>query len=532
MTSVQTPGTSAHPQQSPAVTSLRDELERRRSAGTRVPLETAVEWIVPLCVEVAEIHAQGYGLVLHPSNVERVGTGQFGLASDRVAEAPRSDRDRACLPPESVAGEMGDEKASVYALGAMLYEIVTGHVVGPNMKRPSEVVPSLGRNFEVLLGNALISDPLHRPADLNAFAQALYELAPSDAIAAPPSADRESVSMLALDVDVSLSMMPPAAAPHPLSSPQPRSGPMPIARPGAGGVNLGVVDARQAPRGDVATAQLATLKAKLESDPSPRYVVQKKGMDHGPFTAVELLQQIGSNSFTEADSLLDQRSGRLALIGEWEDFAPFAEQAKKHRDIKAEKAAIDHGVAQEKKQTRGKAFLGVAVVAVFLLGAGGWLLTQVGTRSDEVAIKEEAVSNIESDGEIEAKKRRAGGGGTGKRVVGSSGGIPILSGGMSCEAAQAAYVEEIKMSGSGQADITRGQYAGIMNNGAYLNRCGVPSNVGVSICAAVQNGRAVGVTVSTTPNHPSRSCISSQVRGMSFPSHPKLDVVRVNFAAQ
>jgi hypothetical protein len=103
---------------------------------------------------------------------------------------------------------------------------------------------------------------------------------------------------------------------------------------------------------------------------------------------------------------------------------------------------------------------------------------------------------------------------------------------MSCEAAQAAYVEEIKMSGKGQADITRGQYASIMNNGAYLNRCGVPSNVAVSICAAVQNGRAVGVTVSTKPNHPSRSCIARQVRGMSFPSHPKLDVVRVNFAAQ
>lgn len=466
--------------------------------------------------------------MLHPSNVEGNEHGRFSLAGDRVAVAPTNDRDRACLPPEATPGEMGDEKASVYSLGAILYELVTGQSVGPNMKRPSEVVPSLGRNFEVLLGNALISDPSHRPSDLNALAQALYELAPSDAIAPPPSADRASVSMLALDVDVSLSMLPPTPL-EPMVAPN--SGPMAVARAGAG-VNLGVIDARQPPRGDAATAQLASLKAKLESDPSPRYVVQKKGMDHGPFTAVELLQQIGVNAFTEADGLLDQRSGRLALIGDWEDFAPFAEQAKRHRDIKAEKAAIDQGVAEEKKQTRGKAFVGIAIVAVFLLGAGGWLLTQVGTRSDEVAIKEEAVSNIEADGEIEAKKRRLGGGTGQKRVVGSSGGIPILSGGMSCEAAQSAYVEEIKMSGKGQADITRGQYASIMNNGAYLNRCGVPSNVAVSICAAVQNGRAVGVTVSTTPNHASRSCISQQVRGMSFPSHPKLDVVRVSFAAQ
>jgi hypothetical protein len=295
---------------------------------------------------------------------------------------------------------------------------------------------------------------------------------------------------------------------------------------------LGVVEARSVPRGDSATTQLASLKAKLESDPTPRYVVIKKGMDHGPFNAVELLQQIGANTFVEEDLLLDQKSGRQSPISEWEDFAPFAEHAKRHRDIKAEKIAIDIGIQQEKKQTRGKAFIGVVIVGVFLAGFGVWLLTQVGTRSDEVAIKEEAVSNIEADGEIENKKQRAGAGGKGRRVVGTSGGIPILAGGMSCDAAQAAYVEEIKMSGSGQADITRGQYASIMNNGAYLNRCGVPSNVAVSICAAVQNGRAVGVTVTTTPTHGSRSCIASQVRGMSFPSHPKLDVVRVSFAAQ
>ena len=37
----------------------------------------------------------------------------------------------------------------------------------------------------------------------------------------------------------------------------------------------------------------------------------------------------------------------------------------------------------------------------------------------------------------------------------------MLAGGQSCEAAQAAYVEEIKMTG-GQADITRGQYGSIL----------------------------------------------------------------------
>ena len=39
------------------------------------------------------------------------------------------------------------------------------------------------------------------------------------------------------------------------------------------------------------TQRLADLKASLESDPRPRYVVIKDGMDHGPFSAVELLDR-------------------------------------------------------------------------------------------------------------------------------------------------------------------------------------------------------------------------------------------------
>jgi hypothetical protein len=118
-------------------------------------------------------------------------------------------------------------------------------------------------------------------------------------------------------------------------------------------------------------------------------------------------------------------------------------------------------------------------------------------------------------------------------VIGNSGGFPILAGGTSCEAAQAAYVEEMNIGGKkGPADLTAGAYGAVLNNGAYLNRCGVPENMSVSVCAAVQNGRAVGVSVSTNPRNPGiASCISSQVRGMSFPSHPKLDVTRTTFAA-
>jgi hypothetical protein len=83
------------------------------------------------------------------------------------------------------------------------------------------------------------------------------------------------------------------------------------------------------------------------------------------------------------------------------------------------------------------------------------------------------------------------------------------------------------------ADITSSQYGSILNGGGYLNGCGLSSSTGVDVCVAVQNGRAVGVTVRTRPSSPGvAGCIASHVRGLSFPAHPKLDVTRTSFAAQ
>jgi len=102
---------------------------------------------------------------------------------------------------------------------------------------------------------------------------------------------------------------------------------------------------------------------------------------------------------------------------------------------------------------------------------------------------------------------------------------------MSCEAAQNAYVEEMSVGGPrGQADITGNQYGSVLNRGTYFSHCGVSNSMGVNICAAVQNGRAVGVTVSTRPrDRRAESCIAASVRGLRFPSHPKLDVTRTQF---
>jgi hypothetical protein len=421
------------------------------------------------------------------------------------------------MAPEERDGHPGNARASVFAVGAMLYELCTGNSVGPGMRRPTEVNPHLPPALDVVLSKALVGDPAHRPDDLKALAAAIHHMAPEGSIA-PPSADESHLDHDEnFDVDLSLSLVPPM--PRAQLAPQ----------------DPYAMDVRNAPQRatavDNATGELTELKQRLESDPRPRYVVVRDGMDHGPFSAVELLQQIASNTFTEADMLRDTFSQDERAIAEWPEFAPFAEHARRHRDIVAEKVAIEKTAESEKKSTVGKALLGLITIGLLLVGAAAWLLVKVGARKDTVAVQSDTVTNVDAEGNLNVPKGAKGKGG---RVVGSAGGIPILGGGMSCEAAQSAYVEEMNVGGpKGPADITASQYGSIMNGGGYLNGCGLPSSTAVDVCVAVQNGRAVGVTVRTRPHNGSAAaCIASHVRGMSFPVHPKLDVTRTSFAAQ
>ncbi|MCB9586908.1 MAG: hypothetical protein H6718_16030 [Polyangiaceae bacterium] len=106
--------------------------------------------------------------------------------------------------------------------------------------------------------------------------------------------------------------------------------------------------------------------------------------------------------------------------------------------------------------------------------------------------------------------------------------------GTSCEAAIASYQEEIRIGGAAAPpDLSRAQFASVLENGRYFSHCGVPDAMRVDICAAVRNGRAVGVTIRTSPgNSTIQACIARAVRGLGFPAHPRLDVTRTSFAAQ
>lgn len=518
--------------------SLREALEIRRVRGERFSLRETIAVVVPLCTQLKSLHDQGKTFFLTPSALDH---GKAGTELDLAIASgpPVHPRDRAAVAPECRRGDRGDAGASVFSIGAILYEMLTGELIGPGMKRPSEAVPGLPAQLEAILGKALVADAKHRPSDLGALAQALHHLAPAASMPPPPADESHLDHDEGFDVDVSLSMIPPPPA-------MPSGGEriavdMPRGVNGGGAASrtlptdpFAVVEAAPPPsqsHPDDPTAKLAALKQRLEADPRPRYVVIKDGMDHGPFTAVELLQQLASHVFVGADRLRDTLSNEERGIDEWEDFQPFAHQTKLVREIKKERKALEAVVEAEKRGTQYKALIGGTLVAIIAAaGIGFWARERANTVRDEQVQSDRALAVDVDAGLGPGDKARGPGGG--RAMGGGSGSFPQISGGGSCEAAIAKYTEDYTQQGV-PPDLSAGSYAGVLNNGSYLNACGVPSNMSVSICAAVQGGRAVGVTVVTNPSNPGiASCVSSQVRGMGFPAHPRMDVVRTTFAAQ
>ena len=189
--------------------SLRAAMEARRASGKAFDVREIVSIGVPLCVRLAALHASGKRLFVHPSAIRYDGP-EVEVMEDRTQAAPVLPRDRACLAPEERKGAPGDAAASVFAVGAILYELLTNAAVGPGMRRPAELVPNLPPALEVILGKALVADPKHRPHDLGALAQALHHVAPSASLAPPPADESHLDSEDGLEVDVSLSLIPPA----------------------------------------------------------------------------------------------------------------------------------------------------------------------------------------------------------------------------------------------------------------------------------------------------------------------------------
>ena len=71
-------------------------------------------------------------------------------------------------------------------------------------------------------------------------------------------------------------------------------------------------------------------------------------------------------------------------------------------------------------------------------------------------------------------------------------------------------------------ELTDAQLSAPMASGEMMSECGVPETMKVVVKVAVRDGRALGVTVATSPENPDVAiCVDKAVRAMPWPASAK-----------
>jgi serine/threonine-protein kinase len=132
----------------------------------KMPPERAIKIVVNICKALDHIHSHG---VIHrdlkPENImvdenDNIKIIDFGISANvgarRITFAKLTDTMGTpdYISPEQVRGGRGDARSDVYAVGVMLYEMLTGQV------------PFTGDNAFVIMNDRLLNDPVP-PRELN-----------------------------------------------------------------------------------------------------------------------------------------------------------------------------------------------------------------------------------------------------------------------------------------------------------------------------------------------------------------------------
>lgn len=551
------------------------QLIAARTPDTPLSLRGVYNLATHVCKALTAIHELTLHGALRPhavwvSKSGRVKLGELGLAAvlaKTQSWQQLAPDEQAYLAPEVRAGGAPTRLSDVFGVGALLYSLLTSRAPGEAFVAPSQARSDATAELDAVLMRCLASDPDQRFRTPDEIVQALLPLC---AEAPEPSRPDFEVDV-EVDVDVAHSSrpgatvrrsMPPSSSLPPIDiaigqtlvpspaeesslqelspvslpgSPPPPSaaGARPPATPRPGGRKpanndgLPLTAQLAAKPATPAEPDLAALTARLTQNDAPRWMAVKNGMDHGPFTARELIKLIVDGEVLEQHLVFTLSSAERKPLGAYPEFAEFVHQYRLRKEEHDHARALEHSAKAEKRSTAAKALiLSASIGLIVVVGVGYYLSRRAADAREHKAELDLAAlydsGQVKISGTAGILKHTPRPGGARRSGAPQTGGFSSYEDAMN----QAMELGDATKGGS-ERQLTSNDVAGVMNRnlnrmfncvGEELRHGKKLSRVTIDV-AILGSGRVMGASVNAG-SAGFQKCIVTKVRELQFPSFP------------
>jgi serine/threonine-protein kinase len=347
---------------------LRDFVDGKRSEGGRgVSFRGACNLVSHIAngLEKAATFMPHGGL--NPASVwvnkaGRVKVADLGLPRTLPAlarrGAPQGAPETIYMAPEIAAGGPPSHAADVYALGVILYEVLTGKPPSAPLRPASEVATDAPPGVDEIILRATQRAPEARFASPAELRQALTSLgaAGAPAVAATPAPARPAA--------VVATAAPVAAAP--------------VAAGGDGRLSFGSK-----------SFNVAEAAAGAADDTQERWLIQKDKLDFGPFSLAQIRAQIERGEILGDHMIVDSDTGARKKVKDFPSLKEFTKVSERRLE-QARRARAEHShEATEKKKSMATLLIGGVALAVVVGGIALYVVSRKAADTGTLASREE-----------------------------------------------------------------------------------------------------------------------------------------------